>query len=715
MARRIKQKRQVVFHFREGDAQELFFGGKGSGLMRMISGGIPVPPGFTVSTGVCRAYMQEGKIPNRVAWQLNRGIAHIERETGKKFGASSTLLVSVRSGAPVSMPGMMDTILNLGINQDVCRMIAEETNNEMFAKDLLDRFQKSFKEVVGVESPDDPYRQLLLAVESICHSWNGNRAQEYREVHGIAGDMGTAVVVQAMVFGNASADSCTGVVFSRNVASGQPGLYGEFLPNAQGEELVSGERTPLPLSGLEVMNPDMFFQLKRTVSDLERADRDAVDVEFTVERGKLWILQCRKAKRTRQAGCQIAVDMVKEGLLSHEEIVRLFSREELRELCRPVTTLKENKLFKTRKFSGLPASPGVAVGKAIFSAEKAQKMADSGEPVVLVRPDTNPNDFGGMIRSVAIVTGQGGSTCHAAVTARALDTPIPAVVGTSLVFDDDVVRVNGCVVREGDWLSVDGTRGVVYLAKLDVVESGEVSPAVTILLEWIEEFSRRVDFNLINEHWCVNTFLNDVYILEILKHETQNEMIRDKVLLSYSAVMDQVACIFATYLLAAVAGELRHAWGRTSGGRNLQKLEAWGILEGRDRTEAQVTSVKILLETGGRSKLVEFCSIAEEVFHDFEGGSFGGVPWAEIAKTLRLYLSGEINQTLFVDRTFDLRHNGGVLFNKHPMVFCQAYDESQLKRQLDVKRSGASSRDRIALLLQLHQGISPEVAELLKQ
>jgi len=465
-------------------------GGKGANLAEMASLGLPVPPGFTISTEVCKYYWDNGrKFPEDLKSVVEEAMRELENVTGKKFGDNANpLLVSVRSGAAVSMPGMMDTILNLGLNDESVEGLAKLTNNERFAWDSYRRFIQMFGDVAlgiahekfeealnevkkekgvkqdleldandlkkvvelykklykeeGKEFPQDPMKQLWIAIEAVFGSWNNPRAIKYRQINEMdkQGLLGTAVNVVAMVFGNMGEDSGTGVAFTRDPNTGEKKYYGEFLTNAQGEDVVAGIRTPKSLDELKSINPKTYNQLLEVMDKLEKHFRDMQDIEFTVEKGQLYMLQTRSGKRTAAAAVKIAVDMVKEGLISKQEAVMRVKPADIEKLLHPIFDSEE---LKNAQYigKGLPASPGAATGKIVFSADDAEKLAKDGEKVILARPETSPEDVGGMNVAEGILTSRGGMTSHAAVVARGMGKT--AVVGA----EDIVIDLKNKVIK----------------------------------------------------------------------------------------------------------------------------------------------------------------------------------------------------------------------------------------------------------------------------
>src|ERR687883_129441 len=527
-----------VYLFEEGSGEDRqLLGGKGAGLAEMTRAGLPVPPGFVVTTEACNAfYANDKQFPEGMWEQVKEGLGKIEEKVGKRFGdPANPLLVSVRSGAAFSMPGMMDTILNLGLNEETVRGLAAQTGDLRFALDAYRRFASLFGEIVigvahekfervfdrykahteggrntdraprqlreiiaaekeiilteqsGHTFPDDPYEQLRVAIAAVFNSWMGRRAMDYRRVNRIADDLGTAVNVQAMVFGNMGAESGTGVAFTRNPSTGEKTLYGEYLLNAQGEDVVAGIRTPQPISQLRDELPEVYEQFNSITQLLEQHYHDMQDVEFTIERGKLFMLQTRTGKRTGAAAVRVAVDMVHEGLIDKATAVRRVTPEQLDQLLHP--TVDPNTDAKVVA-KGLPASPGAAQGKVVFDPDEAEEMAKEGERVVLVRQETSPDDFHGMVAAQAIVTARGGATSHAAVVARGMGKS--CVCGASVLnidYAQQQFSVNGTVVPKGEWITVDGSTGRVFLGQVPTVQP-KLGDDFKELMTWADDFRR---------------------------------------------------------------------------------------------------------------------------------------------------------------------------------------------------------------------------------
>jgi pyruvate,orthophosphate dikinase len=523
-----------IYAFNEGsrDMKDLL-GGKGAGLAEMTNLGLPVPPGFTITTEVCNFYLEQKDFPQGFYDELDEKLAELEHKMKKGFGdAKDPLLVSVRSGAKVSMPGMMDTILNLGLNDETVQGLIEKTDNPRFCYDAYRRFVTMFGNVVlgiahdhfeaaleaakkekGVELdtdmdaadwktlvgvfkqivnehsgkpfPEDPRQQMELAIIAVFKSWNGKRAITYRNLHGMPHNMGSAVNVQSMVFGNMGDDCGTGVAFTRNPSTGEKEFFGEFLCNAQGEDVVAGIRTPEKLSTMQDTMPAMFDQLNEVQRQLENHYRDMQDIEFTIEKGRLYMLQTRTGKRTARAAVRIAVEMMREGLITKKEAVKRVDPNQLNALLHPSIDPAFKRVILAK---GLPASPGAAVGQIVFTADDAYRLAEDGEKVILVRKETSPEDIHGMHAAQGILTSTGGMTSHAAVVARGMGKP--CIAGCREAHVDDKAKtlmIGGQVFREGDVLTLDGALGEVILGAAPTVEPS-MSDEFGELMSWADEF-----------------------------------------------------------------------------------------------------------------------------------------------------------------------------------------------------------------------------------
>ncbi|HET9416733.1 MAG TPA: pyruvate, phosphate dikinase [Candidatus Limnocylindria bacterium] len=465
-----------------GEDRIRLLGGKGANLAVMSRElGLPVPPGFTVTTAACAAFRASGW-PDGAEQELRAAVERLGERLGRRFGdAGDPLLVSVRSGAPVSMPGMMDTILDLGLTEATVRGLAQQAGNRDFAADCLRRFHASWAEVIGGEPPGDPWDQLRAAVEAVFASWDSDRARAFRQREGIADDLGTAVTVQAMVFGNLDARSATGVLFTRDPATGAARPYGDVLFEAQGEDVVAGTHATAPIGVLEERLPAVGAELREVAARLERHYADLCDIEFTVERGRLWLLQVRTGKRSPAAALRMAIEMAEDPAfpVSRQEAVRRVAPL----LADPPTSFVADGEMPSPLASGLSASPGVATGIIATSAPAAEAAAEAGKPVILVRSETSPEDVRGMARSVGILTARGGLASHAAVVARGWG--IPAVVGAQdMRLSDDTVEIGGHVFQAGTELTIDGDSGNVYLGSIP--GHREVLPDVKVLRGWAD-------------------------------------------------------------------------------------------------------------------------------------------------------------------------------------------------------------------------------------
>jgi len=532
---------KFVYFFGDGKADghgtmKDVLGGKGAGLAEMTNAGLPVPPGFTIATSACRAYLETGNaLPPAVIDESDKALERLQKLLKQKLGDSENpLLVSVRSGAKFSMPGMMDTILNLGMNDQVAEAVARKTGNQRFAYDSYRRFIQMFGNVVleipkdkfehilteqkkkrkftldtqltaedlkqviegykqvirkaiGKDFPQDPRVQLKMSIEAVFRSWNNPRASTYRRMNKIPDDIGTAVNVQAMVFGNMGETSGTGVGFTRNPATGEKQFYGEFLMNAQGEDVVAGIRTPVPITELQKVMPEVYDQLREITSRLEHHYKDVQDFEFTIQEGKLYMLQTRTGKRTGKAAVKIAVDLVEEGIITVAEALMRVDPDQLNQLLHPI--LDESKPMNVIA-NGLPASPGAAVGRIVFTAEDAVENGKS-HPVILVRAETVPDDIHGMEVAAGILTSRGGMTSHAAVVTRGMGKCCVAGCGAAEVDEKKKqLRIGKLTLKEGEWLSLDGSLGNVILGKIDTILPDPSSGDFATFMGWADEARR---------------------------------------------------------------------------------------------------------------------------------------------------------------------------------------------------------------------------------
>jgi len=756
---RTQKGKKVAYVFTEaGPTTPAVLGGKGAGLVEMATSGMPVPPGFTVTTAVARAFAQHGVLRKRVQWQNQWGLSAVEKATGKRFGdAHNPLLLSVRSGAAVSMPGMMDSILNLGINPEIVEGLGR-LYGRRFALDCYRRFLSMFGDVVlgvpqeeferslssvkqsrsvsrdselderalatvvvsyrrlidkftGAPMVDDPKVQLSMAMEAVLRSWNTDRAREYRRVNRISNDLGTAINVQAMVFGNLNENSATGVAFSCNCVTGEAGLWGEFLVNAQGEDVVAGVRQASPIQQMSMWNPALYAELKGTLEMLAARRKEVVDVEFTVEAGKLYILQVRKAKLSAEAAVTLAVQSYWAKALDKTAALASVSRSEREQLQSPgfqpeaLSAAVASRLVGV----GLPASPGSAVGRVVCTSEEAVQAAARGEQVVLVRPDTSPDDLRGMLAAVAIVTSTGGATCHAAVVARVLGKP--CVVGC---------RKNGQGVGDfaGQLVSVDGRSGVVVAGAVDMVQVTR-KKEVNLFLRWHEEechgkFPKpRLAFEMVDQSVPVLRLLNDFYLTDAMARAAVGSAIEREANLLRTKVHGEVAERLAMYLAVAIGGEIRHASRMGTAGISavLDNLKAeFHICFGGARGEAQRASI-VQLKRMQHADHMRFAGDCEEVFKRGQwSSSFGGLLWGNIAEALKDFLSGKLAHSVFADHAFDLQHNGGSVFGKHAMVLVGSRYE--LRMMLDGKRDATNVTELSTLMGTYSQDVSEPVSAI---
>lgn len=529
--------KKYVYFFNEGRGDmKSILGGKGAGLAEMTRIGLCVPQGFTITTEVCvEYYKNDKKYPEGSEKQIEENLIKLEKLSKKSLGdAKNPLLVSIRSGAPISMPGMMDTVLNLGLNDVTIKGIVEKTKNERFVYDsyrrfmqmfgnvvlgiehdkfeylleelkkelkvkldteidceglkiLVEKYKKLIKKETGEDFPQEPKAQLKMAVDAVFNSWNTKRAVTYRRINKIPDDLGTAVNVQEMVFGNMGEDSGTGVGFTRNPSTGEKEYYGEYLLNAQGEDVVAGIRTPLPLSNLKNDLPEVYGELIKIVTLLEKHYRDVQDYEFTIEKGKLYLLQTRTGKRTAQAAIKIAVDMVEEGTITEEEAILRVEPNQLNQLLHKRIDPKA-KVEVIAK--GLPASPGAAYGKVVFTADEAEELGKEGERVILVRSETTPDDIHGMVEAQGVLTSRGGMTSHAAVVARGMGKA--CVAGCSVLkinIKKEIVSINDLVIKKDEFITIDGGTGEVFLGKVPTIEP-KMSKEFETLLSWANKIKR---------------------------------------------------------------------------------------------------------------------------------------------------------------------------------------------------------------------------------
>jgi|JI8StandDraft_1071087.scaffolds.fasta_scaffold01712_11 phosphoenolpyruvate synthase/pyruvate phosphate dikinase len=739
---KVPVSKKVAFSFGEkGPDSKKDLGGKGAGLVELVALGARVPCGFTITTAVARAYAQEGVMPKRVLFHLRQQVAALEKATGKRFGAEVKvgtqplplpLIVSVRSGAEVSMPGMMDTVLNLGLNWAATKALGL-TVDARFAWDSYQRFLNMFGEVVlginkelfdniknrllarhGVDEieqlnvaaltelcgrylamaekesgkpfPHGAWEQLLMAVEAVLRSWNNPRAQEYRRLNGISGNLGTAVNIQAMVMGNRDEKSCSGVAFSRNVVTGAKGMWGEFLVRGQGEDVVAGIRKAPDIALMRQWNAEVYLELAELVAKMELHRALPVEIEFTVESGVLYILQVRDAKCTAAAAASVAVQFVWEKRWSKEAALAFVSQEAVAALKAPgfhpmylATAIERNLIGR-----GISASPGAAFGKVVTTSQAAVEAAARGEKVVLVRPDTSPDDLSGMIAAVAIVTFVGGATSHAAVVARGLAKP--AVVSLNLEV--------GQKLTEGMEISVDGS-GLVLLGEVEMAEQVN-KKEVNIFLKWVaqEEAKNwpkpRLNFDYVGQSERVETLIADFYLSDAMVREAQGKVLEEEAVTLRNKVHSAVAERLATYIATAIGGELSHGKAKDKCynpelvAAEHKELNEGFAVEFNDASAWVRPIVIARLQTQTTADHLRFAELAATCFNTPVWSiSYGGKKWGAIAQALVGFLNGTLSHSVFADHAFDLQHNGGSVFGKNRMV---TGDRDQIHGLLESKK-----------------------------
>ncbi len=680
MARRVNARRQVALPIdgRSDLMTKEIRGGKGQSLAVMQQLGLRVPPAFTVSTTVMRAYCETGRLPNRLRHQLEREMKGLEQKTGKKFGdCENPLLVSVRSGAATSMPGMMDTILNLGMNESVRNGFAKRSD-AAFGEELYQRFAEGWNEIALNEPiPDDVWEQLERAILMVLRSWDNPRARMYREHHGISHALGTALNVQAMVYGNRDDRSGTGVVFSHDVNTGTRGLSGEYLSCAQGEDVVSGKYTPQPISTLLDQNPQVYGELVRAVELLERYERTMVEVEFTIESGVLYMLQHRPAKASLEARITSLVHDVWAKRRTHEEAIALIAPSELEVLAAGRQFEPEawqQALASDSVIRGIAASPGVATGWAVFSSEEAVERAGRGERVILVRPDTSPDDLPGMLVADGIITLTGGATCHAAVVARAEGKP--AIVGAGRLPEESF----------GPLVSMSGSEGYAVSGVIPVREA-TLKKEVSLFKRWsaLTFPAPRFDYSWREKNTSVLECMYHVYMLELLAHEAKGK--------KHGQAVEKLRCewylktaeLFGCYLVHAVAAELRHVTHEDIN-------QEFPVSEGDEY-------YGYTLEWARLATMEVICGYLRQAATAFRknhtnGSAYGGNKWAVIAETALDFFEGRVSHIVFVDRVFDLEHNTGHVFNKHTrMLDYHDLSSRAFTRFLNAKKVAKSAHE----------------------
>lgn len=769
---------RLVFAFdkgHEGSFDADLRGGKGLGLSHMKLLNKPVPSGATVVTQVSRRFERTGRLPDRLAFEVVEAIRAIEAETGCGFGdIEKPLLLSVRSGAPVSIAGTMDTVLNVGLTRQcipalsrragqkfawdcyrryltmfavtvlgVSREVFEaplkaamkkagvERDSELGAADLESlciELEHIFARQTGMRLPNDPYEQLAFAIVTVLESWRSERACALREEESISPLLGTAVNLQVMVFGNKGEDSGTGVVFSANPMTGEDGMFGELLSNAQGEDVVSGTRNAGSVEDLCRTMPQLYNELVEHAADLSDFYQEMVEVEFTIESGVLYLLQVRKAKRAKQAAINFAVNQVKRGFWIEEDgIMSIGSLHEGSD-CSALGNARFkpeclDDAIRGGYMSGIPASPGVVSGRVYFTLEGALAAIERGEDVILTRLDTCPGDLPVMLKSKGIVTACGGVTSHAALVARGRH--IPAIVACGFTIEADTLTTDlyvdglkqegaSLTVAEGDLVSIDGQSGIVVPGIVEI-EATEDSQNVGLVRKWYSETELRLtpsflDQSLADYRWDINLWHNDFYLLNSMSASSTGSDFHVQVVVKQTEVEFCLAQILTCYLAIAVYSELNHLPRLAKEiGRPGCTLVNLGEL---DEALTNLEKMRRLAKTDWFYQ-VEVFRLASHAFLDNGGSSgFCGRPWSLIAAAPAQYLAGVLPASIYIDHVFDLKHNGGRLFDKSGMV---AINENLLRHQLEIKKSVSDTSALYTQLTHCYSSVSPAVLELYDQ
>lgn len=745
--------KKIAFAFEEDVvADRQLLGNKGAGLFRMVKMGLRVPQGFTITTALARAFAQEGTVPKRLDFHVSQEMRRLEKKSGLRFGDLETpLLVSVRSGAEVSMPGMMITVLNLGMNKAIAAALAARTS-ERYAYDCYQRFLSMFGEsVLGVDKerlqkleekalkragvevlehldgaamkklafdtgrlvcrlsgqsvPEDAREQLDMAIEAVLRSWNSETARAYRAHNKISGDLGTAVTVQRMVMGNRDERSCSGVAFSRNVVAGGNEIWGDFLVGGQGEVVVNGSRKVPDMAALKVWDEGIYSELVSLLKRLESEENWPVEVEFTVESGVLYILQVRRALFTPVAAAVCAVNFHHEGLWSKEQAVSFVPEKDRHQLR--IGGLDEASVPAKRKVGkGKPASSGIASGTVVFSSKEAEAAAARGEKVVLVRNETSPDDIQGMIAAVAVVTIKGGPSSHAAIVARSLGKP--CVVS--------LVNEPGVMPKTGDLLTVDGSTGLVIFGGLEGEDGGSslrttggANKEVQLYLKWANQEEQKswegpaIKVGLMGESVPVSQLAAQFYLSEAMAWQTQGTPLEAEYKQLRRETHTLVAQRIATYFALAIGGELTHGKTRvlspTTTAAHMELSEKFGIVYDDASYRSAERTMPLLFKLD-LPALVRYSELAVELFCRLPwSGAYGGRRWGAIAMALNSYLKGDLTASKFCDHAFDLHHNTGSVFGKHEMIRVDG-----LLHELLTRKRYAGSLEALAKVFAGHMG-----------
>lgn len=707
------RRRLVIPAWEDTTFSSYALGGKGHGIARLMALGLPTPPALVISTSLARSYQETGQLPRRLHEQLERELKTLERKTGKCFGdPENPLLVSVRSGAMISMPGMMETVLNVGLTTAV-RETFQGRFGEHFAntcnRHLLTGLEPQHWD--GTMLAERADLQLRRAIKRVLESWNSPRAKAYRREHSISEGLGTAITIQQMVFGNQAgvSESGTGVAMSHNPDTAEPGLFGDYLQNAQGHDLVSGEMTPEPLSTFAERQPQLTTELERALALLQREVGGPVEVEFTVENGTLYLLQFRRAKLSPEATIIHLVREKHAKRMTREAVMAAVPDS----VAAAIETGKQLKVDPTTVGAylvgtGVGITTSAAVGEIACTSGDAEYWKSLGKPYILVRRETTPDDFELMLGAAGIVTLEGGKTCHAAVVAR--HQGIPAVIG----IGNDAYRFLTDDANSLFTITIDPTSGNIWYGPVPLTESHQCKE-IELFLRWRHLSKPVIDPTLCTVAFATNTALNDFYLAEAMLADCSDPALAAKIRAVHQQLTTKTSAVFSTYLALAVASEVTYA---DEGERHLSpsvreafiNLKLRFTLQHRDAwSDFVVPAIIHELAATNTAAVVDFFRICKDVFASGSwSGSIGGQAWADIATVGEQYWNGDIPDAVFVDRVFNLRHNNGPVFNKHDMV-CYNYDRSRLSAQLDRKREQLPVAKKWEAMRAIHAGVNEEL------
>lgn len=713
------RRRLVIPAWEDTTFTSYALGGKGHGIARLMSLRLPTPPALVISTSLARSYQETGLLPKRLEAQLERELKALEMKTGKRFGDPlRPLLVSVRSGAMISMPGMMETVLNVGLTKDVARELRARFGNQ-FVADCQRHLQTGLNLKRGFLgfSYGSAKEQLMSAITRVLDSWQSSRAQAYRREHGISDQLGTAITIQAMVFGNqsSSGESGTGVAMSHHPDTAESMLFGNYLSCAQGHDLVSGEMTPEPIEVLTNARPDFAKQLKDALALLQTEVGGPVEVEFTVESGTLYFLQFRRAKLSPEATIINLVRQKHAGAISREAVVAAVP--EWMAAAVAGGTVLSKAVSQKVAYRGTGVGSNAAAGFIATNSQEATFFREKGMKYLLVRESTTPDDFELMLGAAGIITKEGGSTCHAAMVAR--HQGIPAVIGLG---EDDFKRLSFDYSRGrgvASSLTLDAKSGEVFWGIQALVEP-TFGKEVALFNKWRCLSQPVIDPTLCQKRFATNTALNNFYMAEAMLADCSDQALAAKIRAIHSKLTLETGAVFSTYLVLAVASEVTYADQRqrdlsAATQQAFTKLRERFTLNHRDKWCGLIApEIAIELAAATPDDVANFFCVCKEVFGGSGwGGSIGGKAWADIAAVGEQYWRGEINTVTFIDRVFDLRHNTGAVFNKHSMVSSE-YSSSNLDKQLETKRRNLPVFKKWEELMYEHRDIDAELLQLLQ-